>query len=254
MISLRFISYQILFLAWNLGLGLTCFWILLLPRACMLQFVRFYLGGIAILMRVVAGTDFRVMGREHIPSGPCVIAAKHMSPWETMILPLLGRSPAIVLKQELMRIPLWGWYAWKYGNVPVDRSAGSRAMLKMIDAARTVVADKRDILIFPQGTRLNPGEWKPYKVGTAALYRALKVPVVPVALNSGMFWSRTGKLLRTGIITVEFLPPIPPDTPRDAMMQQLQEAIETATNRLVTAEGGPITTISAVPVSEQEPN
>ncbi len=245
MIFLRFYCYQVLFLTWNLGLALTCIWILLLPRPYMLRFVRFYLGGIALLLRGVAGVGVRVIGREHLPPGPCVIAAKHMAPWETMMLPLLGRSPAIVLKQELMRIPLWGWYAWKYGNVPVDRSAGSRAMLNMIGAARAVVKDGRDILIFPQGTRLNPGEWKPYKIGTAALYQALKVPVVPVALNSGMFWSRKGKLLRTGMITVEFLPPIPANTPRATMMRQLQDAIETATDRLVTAEGGPAVIIPA---------
>ncbi|MEQ1652411.1 MAG: lysophospholipid acyltransferase family protein, partial [Hyphomicrobium sp.] len=147
MIPLRFLCYQILFLIWNLGLAFFCIWILLLPRACMLRFVRFYLGGIALLLRYVAGVGFRVVGREYLPLGPCVIAAKHMAPWETMILPLLGRSPAIVLKQELMRIPLWGWYAWKYGNVPVDRGAGSRAMLKMIGAARAVVKSGRDILI-----------------------------------------------------------------------------------------------------------
>lgn len=245
MIALRSFCFQILFIAWNLSLATVCLWILLLPRAYMLRFVRFYLSGIAWLMRVVAGVSMRVIGRENLPTGACVIAAKHMAPWETMILPLLGRSPAIVLKQELMRIPLWGWYAWKYGNVPVDRSAGSRAMLKMIGAARDVVKAGRDILIFPQGTRLNPGEWKAYKIGTAALYQALRVPVVPVALNSGVFWNRKGKLLRTGTITVEFLPAIPAGTPRSAMMQQLQDAIETATNRLVTAEGGPAVVIPA---------
>lgn len=233
MIALRFYGFQFLFLCWNFSLGIACLWILLLPRGVMLRFVRLYLGGIAWLMRAVVGVDFRVIGREHIPSGPCIIAAKHMAPWETMILPLLGRSPAIVLKRELMRIPLWGWYAWKYGNVPVDRSAGSKAMLTMIAAARQVTVEGRDILIFPQGTRLHPGQRKPYKIGVAALYQALHIPVLPVALNSGLFWSRHGGLRRTGTITVEFLPPIPPDLPRAEMMQQLQQAIETATDRLM---------------------
>ena len=243
MIFWRFICFQVIFFCWNLGLALLCLWILVLPRACMLQFVRFYLGGIALMMRYIAGVSFEVIGHENLPVGPCIIAAKHMAPWETMILPLLGRSPAIVLKQELMRIPLWGWYAWKYGNVPIDRSAGSRAVIKMIEAARTVIAAQRDILIFPQGTRLSPGTWKPYKIGTAALFNALKVPVVPVALNSGMFWDRRGKLRRTGKITVEFLPPIPADTTRTEMMRQLETAIETTTNRLVSDVGGPAVTI-----------
>lgn len=245
MIALRFLAYRILFFCWNLGLALTCLWVLALPRGFMFRFVRFYLGGITVLMKYVAGTDYRLVGHENLPATPCIIAAKHLSPWETMVLPLLGRSPAIVLKQELMRIPLWGWYAWKYGNVPVDRGAGSRAMVKMIRDAQAVVAAGRDILIFPQGTRLELGEWKPYKIGTAAMYSALKVPVVPVAIDSGLFWSRNGKLRRTGTITVTFLPPIPPGLPRETMMAQLQDAVEGATNRLVTAGGGPTVLIPA---------
>ncbi len=245
MIALRFLAYRVLFLCWNLGLAVSCLWVLALPRSFMFRFTRFYLGGITVLMKYVAGTDYRVIGRENLPATPCIIAAKHLSPWETMVLPLLGRLPAIVLKQELMRIPLWGWYAWKYGNVPVDRGAGSRAMVKMMKDARAVVAAGRDVLIFPQGTRLELGEWKPYKIGTAAMYAALNVPVVPVAIDSGLFWSRKGKLLRTGTITVEFLPPIPPGLPRETMMAQLQAAVEGSTNRLVVAGGGPIVLIPA---------
>lgn len=245
MIALRFFAYRVLFLCWNLGLAVSCLWVLALPRSFMFRFTRFYLGGITVLMKYVAGTDYRVIGRENLPATPCIIAAKHLSPWETMVLPLLGRLPAIVLKQELMRIPLWGWYAWKYGNVPVDRGAGSRAMVKMMKDARAVVAAGRDVLIFPQGTRLELGEWKPYKIGTAAMYAALNVPVVPVAIDSGLFWSRKGKLLRTGTITVEFLPPIPPGLPRETMMAQLQAAVEGSTNRLVVAGGGPTVLIPA---------
>lgn len=239
MISLRFWIFRILFLAWNTVLAIGCLWILLFPRPTVQRFVRFYLSGIAWLMRHVAGTDFKLVGAEHLPTTPCIIAAKHLAPWETMVLPLLGRSPAIVLKQELMRLPLWGWYAAKYGNVPVDRSAGARAMLKMLGEAKQVIQAGRDVMIFPQGTRLELGQWKPYKIGVAAMYGALNVPVLPVAINSGIYWSRNGKLKRHGTIIVEFLPPIPPGLKRDVMMAHLQDALETATNRLVTAEGGP---------------
>lgn len=245
MMVIRYWLFRILFFCWNLGLAICCLWILALPRVCMLHFVRFYLSGIAFLMKYVAGTDFRVIGKEHLPATPCIMAAKHLAPWETMVLPLLGRSPAIVLKQELMRIPLWGWYAWKYGNVPVDRAAGARAMLKMMSAARNVVKAGRDVLIFPQGTRLELGQWKPYKIGVAAMYSALNVPVLPIAINSGVYWSRNGKLQRTGTITVEFLPPIPPGLKRDVMIAQLQAVLEPATNKLVTAEGGPAVAVPA---------
>lgn len=237
--SLRYWIFRICFLGWNTCLAIFCLWILLFPRPTVQRFVRFYLSGIAWLMKHVAGTDFKLVGAENLPATPCILAAKHLAPWETMVLPLLGRSPAIVLKQELMRLPLWGWYASKYGNVPVDRSAGARAMLKMMGEAKKIIQAGRDVLIFPQGTRLELGEWKSYKIGVAAMYSALNVPVLPVAMNSGIYWSRNGKLKRTGTITVEFLPPIPPGLKRDVMMVQLRDGLENATNRLVTSEGGP---------------
>ncbi|MEJ0062338.1 MAG: lysophospholipid acyltransferase family protein [Alphaproteobacteria bacterium] len=246
MIFCRNLCFQILFFLWNFILAIVFLWVLLLPRRCLFALVGIYLGGISFLMRAVAGVSFRVLGQENLPAAPCIIAAKHLAPWETMILPRLGKSPAIVLKRELMWLPLWGWYAWKYGNVPVDRGAGAKAMRKMIHAARGVIKDGRDLMIFPQGTRLEPGEWKPYKTGVAALYQALGAPVLPVALNSGIYWSRGGKLKRTGTVTIEFLPVIPPGLPRAEMMRQLQDAIETATNRLVVAEGG-----MAVPAPDQ---
>jgi 1-acyl-sn-glycerol-3-phosphate acyltransferase len=238
MIALRFYLFCGLFLVWNLLLSVGGLPVLLFPPAVMRGFVRFYLGGIGVLLKYVAGTDYRVLGREHLPATPCIVAAKHLAPWETMVLPLLARAPAIVLKQELMRLPLWGWYAAKYGNVPVDRGGKARAMVQMLQAAKQVLASGRDVLIFPQGTRLELGEWQPYKIGVAGMYDALKVPVLPVAINSGVFWSRSGRLRRTGVITVEFLPPIPPGLSRSAMLTQLQDSIETATNRLVVAEGG----------------
>lgn len=239
MITLRFWIFRLCFLSWNIVLAVGGLWILAFPRPYVQRFVHFYLGGIAFIMKYIGGTDFRVIGMENLPATPCIIAAKHLAPWETMVLPLLGRSPAIVLKKELMKLPLWGWYAAKYGNVPVDRSAGAKAMLQMLGEAKKVIKTGRDVMIFPQGTRLELGEWKPYKIGVAAMYSALNVPVLPVAINSGIFWSRNGKLRRTGTITVEFLPPLPAGLHRNEMITQLQNMIETATNRLVIAEGGP---------------
>jgi 1-acyl-sn-glycerol-3-phosphate acyltransferase len=239
MITLRFWIFRFCFLSWNIGLAVFGLWILAFPRPYVQRFVRFYLSGTAFIMKYIGGTDFRVIGIENLPATPCIIAAKHLAPWETMVLPLLGRSPAIVLKKELMKLPLWGWYAAKYGNVPVDRSAGAKAMLQMLGEAKKVIKAGRDVMIFPQGTRLELGEWKPYKIGVAAMYSALNVPVLPVAINSGIFWSRSGKLRRTGTITVEFLSPLPTGLHRNDMIAQLQNVIEAATNRLVMAEGGP---------------
>lgn len=150
-------------------------------------------------------------------------------------LPL--RLPAYVLKRELMRIPLFGLYLRCAGMIPVDRTGGGGALKQMVAKARAAAAAGRHLLIYPAGTRTPPGERRAYHPGVAALYGQLDLPVVPVALNSGLFWGRRAFMKRPGVITVEFLPPIPPGLPRKQFMAELQARIETATERLVAAPG-----------------
>jgi 1-acyl-sn-glycerol-3-phosphate acyltransferase len=136
-----------------------------------------------------------------------------------------------VLKRELLRIPFYGWFLWKATAIPIDRTAGASAMRKMGQAAKAVLADGRPILIFPEGTRKKPGDAPDYKPGVAGLYGMLDVPCVPVALNSGAYW--TGFTKRPGTIVLEFLPPIPPGLKRAAFMAMLETRIETATAALL---------------------
>jgi 1-acyl-sn-glycerol-3-phosphate acyltransferase len=136
--------------------------------------------------------------------------------------------PAFVLKRELLSIPLFGWYLRKVGMIAVDRAAGASALRNMARQASEAFAEGRSILIFPEGTRVPPGESRPYHPGVAALYTQLKVPVVPVALNSGLFWGRRSFVKRPGTVTVQFLPPIPPGLDRKAFMRELESRIEAA--------------------------
>jgi 1-acyl-sn-glycerol-3-phosphate acyltransferase len=197
---------------------------------------RFWMQVLQAVLRLVVGLSYEVRGRERLPAGPAIIASKHQSAWETLIFHVLVPDLAVGLKYELTRIPVFGWYLMRGGAIRIDRGGAARALRSLVDGARAAAARGVSILIFPEGTRRAPEDPPDYKPGVAALYTALDLPVVPVALNSGLFWSRRSFMKRPGRITVEFLEPIPPGLDRRTFMAELQRRIETATARLV-AEG-----------------
>jgi 1-acyl-sn-glycerol-3-phosphate acyltransferase len=188
------------------------------------------------LLRVIAGTRSEYVGLERIPPGGLLVAAKHQSAWETIALVPIFEDPTFILKRELMWIPLFGWYLAKARCVPIDRRAGALALAKMNERAREEARAGRQILIFPEGTRKAPGARPAYKYGVAHLYDNLRVPCLPVALNSGLYWPRRSVIRRPGTIRMEILEPIPPGMPREVFFPVLQERIETASDRLL-AEG-----------------
>lgn len=157
--------------------------------------------------RVLLGIDVRVEGTR--PAGPALYAAKHQAMFETLELQRLLDGPAMALKRELADIPMWGWAARRYGALVVDREASSTALRKMMREASAAKAQGRSILIFPEGTRVSPGEQPPLKSGFAGLYRALALPTVPVACDSGVLWPRRGAK-RAGVVTFRFGEAIPP--------------------------------------------
>ena len=222
-----------LFLLWFVAvttiLSLIFLPVLMFPRGATVWLARLWSRATFLGLKIFAGIDWEIRG--HPPKGAVLVAAKHMSMWDTLALYLALDQPAIVLKRELLRIPFYGWFLAKAAAVPIDRSAGARALRKMSDAARTILAQDRPILIFPEGTRKKPGAAPDYKPGVAGLYGQLDVDCVPVALNSGVYW--TGFLKRPGTIVLEFLEPIPPGLKRDAFMAQLESRIETATAALL---------------------
>jgi 1-acyl-sn-glycerol-3-phosphate acyltransferase len=185
------------------------------------------------LLKHIVGLDFEVRGRDKLPKGPYLVASKHQSAWETFALIPLFRDPTLLMKRELFWIPFHGWFSYKFGMIPVDREAGPTALRRMLRAAEKRIKEGREIIIFPEGTRRPPGAPPDYKTGIVLLYNALKVPCVPVALNSGFFWPRRSFTRKPGTVIVEFLDPIPPGLPKAEFLRRLQEAIETASNRLL---------------------
>jgi 1-acyl-sn-glycerol-3-phosphate acyltransferase len=204
-----------------------------LPQHLAMAVVRFWAKVGLFLLRTVAGTNFEVRGRENIPPGGLIVASKHQSAWETFALIPEFTNPTYVMKHTIKRIPIFGWYTIKAGMIHVDRSGGSTALRALAARAREEVAKGRQLLIFPEGTRRPPGATPDYHTGIAFLYRALSVPVLPAALNSGLYWPRRSFLRYPGTIVLEFLPPIPPGLDSRLFMEKLEARIEPAADRLL---------------------
>lgn len=229
LLLLRSLAFQAVFLGFGTLLALYS----LIPlargdRAQLFAINALWARGINRLLRAIAGIHVRIEGLEQIPAGPVIIAAKHQSLWDTTIIFHLFGTPAVVMKQELLKIPIYGALCRGQGMIVVDREGGAKALKKMLADARAAAAEGRRIVIFPQGTRTRPGEPAPYQPGVAALYRDLKLPVVPAVVNSGCFWPKRGWRRPPGTIVLRFLAPIPPGLHRDDFMQALETRIETA--------------------------
>jgi 1-acyl-sn-glycerol-3-phosphate acyltransferase len=229
---LRSLLFNSAFFLLTALLGVVALPLLLAPRRLVMRFGRFWAQCVLALLKATVGLDGEVRGLDKLPPGPCLIAMKHQSAWDTLILPIVLGDPAVVLKRELLWVPFYGWYAVRAGSIAIDRGGGATALRRMVAAARRAAAEGRTVVIFPQGTRAAPGRRLAYQPGVAALYQALGVPLVPAAVNSGLFWGRRSFIKRPGRITLAFLDPIPPGLPRRELMPKLEHRIETATAAL----------------------
>src|SRR5437762_5402451 len=159
-----------------------------------------------------------------IPPGPHLIAVKHQSMFETIEIPRIANLPVIVMKKALADIPLFGWLTRRYGVIPVERSAGAKALRALVEQGRNAVATGRSVIIYPEGTRVRPGQTPALRSGFAGLYRALGLPVVPVAVDSGRLWGR-GLVKRSGTVTFKIGETIPPGLNRDQVEARVHLAI-----------------------------
>ncbi|MEO0960841.1 MAG: lysophospholipid acyltransferase family protein [Pseudomonadota bacterium] len=233
MIALRSLLFQVYLYTTSAVMTLGCLPLLVLPR-------RYTAAGINLWSRLqlwgaanITGITYEIRGAENLPDGPCLIASKHQSMWDTIFWAVGAKDPAIVLKKELTFVPLYGWYAMKAAMISIDRGSGPSAIRKLVRQGRKAVADGRPIMIFPEGSRMAPDAEPQYKPGAAALYTQLDIPCIPVALNSGMFWARRALRRQPGTIVVNILPAIQPGLKRREFMAQLEAAIEPATDKLV---------------------
>jgi len=233
---LRSIAFSIAFPLWT---GICCIVLAfgpLLPRKGALVMALLWVRSVAWVERHVLGLHYRVIGRENLPAqGAFIVAAKHQSTFETMKLHLILNDPAIVLKKELLSIPIWGPYLKQTGMIPIDRGAGRRAVGDMLTASEKAKAEGRPIVIFPQGTRIPVGIKRSYKSGVVALYQQLGLPILPLALNSGLFWPKSG-MKHGGTVTFSFLAPIEPGLEPESALSLLEQRLEAETDRLVETQ------------------
>ena len=231
MIGLRSLVFNFVFYGFTTALALLMLPALVLPRGAYTVIARLWATIVDRLLVAIVGVRIEVRGAERL-RGARLIACKHQSAWETIALNRLLADPCFVLKRELTWIPVFGWYLLKTRQVVVDRSGGARALKAMLRDARAAVAAGRQVVIFPEGTRVEPGLTRPYQAGVVALYRHLGVPVVPVAVNSGLAWGRRAFVKLPRLIVLSVLEPIPPGLGRRDFTARLQAAIETEARAL----------------------
>lgn len=236
MTAFRSALFFVLLQVWTLTLGTLYLPLLLTNERVVRAAAAFWVRGVFILLRVVCGLSWDVRGT--VPQGAALVASKHQSTLETFAFFLILGDPAVILKQELLKIPFFGWYLGKTGVIAIDRAAGTKALKEMVKGAEAAAALGRPVLIFPEGHRMDVGAAPDYHTGIAMLYGGLGLPCVPVALNTGCFWGRGSFAKRPGTAVIEFLEPIPAGMDRKAFMVELQARIEGATARLVAEATG----------------
>ena len=211
--------------------------LVLIDDAWALRAVRAYCRHVRWSARWMLGLHSVIRGE--VPRSECLIAAKHQSFLDIIMIVSAVPRPRFVMKKELMRTPIVGWYAKKIGCVPVDRGRRGRAVRQLVEDVGKGRLRPGQLIIYPQGSRIAPGDSAPYKIGTAVLYEQLAQPCVPAATNVGLFWPRQSVVRRPGLAVVEFLPPIAPGLSHDDLMARLEHEIESASDRLLAEAGLP---------------
>ncbi|MEM1380439.1 MAG: lysophospholipid acyltransferase family protein [Pseudomonadota bacterium] len=222
---------SVIFLAYmftvSIILGLIAF-PALLKREWSIAFSKLWARTVLAGLTVLCGIRDRVIGAEHIPNGPALIAAKHQSMWETLRLTILLPRPSFVLKKELKHWPIFSWYCRANGFIFIDRDAGVRSLRDMTNQARSRLDEGAQIVIFPEGTRSKPGERLPYQPGVAALAKSLGVPTIPIAHDSGRYWKQPGPDKAPGTIILQVFEPMTDFSNRKTFLRDLEATIEGA--------------------------
>ena len=236
MTLIRSLIFYIYMYSLMVFMGLVGLPLLLGPRTWSRSWLRVYLKMLWFGLRWIYGVTFEVRGREHLPAGGALVASKHMSMWETLAFWEILPDPAIILKKSLVYMPFFGWFAVKLGNISIDRDGGGKALKGMLRDAAKRGSENRQVLIFPKGTRVRPGEAPEFKPGIAGLYKSMNKPCIPVALNSGVHLETYCGLRKPGLIVVEFLEPIAPGLDKASFMNELHTRINQATDALLAAD------------------
>ena len=234
MIFARSLLFVALFYLWTAVLAiLMTLPVLLGPRRLVIAVFRFWAKGVIPLLDVCCAIKVEVRGAQHVPKGRALIAAKHQCMFDVFAQFAWLPDSCFVMRKELMRIPFFGWYAWKSGMIVIDREGGAKALRQLVREGQARLKEDRQLVIFPEGHRGEPGHAGDYQVGVAALYRDLGLPAQLVATNSGVHWPAHGFLRRPGTIVFEYLEPLPAGMKRADFMRAVEERIEAASNALL---------------------
>jgi 1-acyl-sn-glycerol-3-phosphate acyltransferase len=231
--TIRSYAFRAFVVLWMLVIGFTLPYLALRSDPAKIRAVsRVWCRGIMFGLRTICGLDFREIGLENRLAGPAIYACNHQSYWEALAFNLLVPDIAIVLKKSLLSVPLAGWFLRRCPMIAVDRERGAKSLREMLRQAQSIVAEGRSILIFPESTFQDTTGRVSFKSGAGALYRALGIAVIPVAVDSGIFWRGHQRLIRRGTVTVSYLPPIAPGLSPDSLVSHLEEVIYAERDRL----------------------
>lgn len=208
------------------------------PKKEVRQISRVWSTVIRYMLRIVCGIKVTVEGKEKLPATPYIIASKHQSALETILMHEIFDTPIFILKEELKKIPLFGYFVDRTGMIAINRNAGMSSLKRIIRAVQEKIAAGRNILIYPEGTRTKPGETIEYQAGIVALYQNdhINAPIVPVALNTGLIWPKNSYLKYPGTATIRILPPIKPGLGKEAFLETLKTTIEQESKKLLKPE------------------
>jgi 1-acyl-sn-glycerol-3-phosphate acyltransferase len=235
MMMARSVLFVALFYLWTLIAAIAALPTLLMPWPATRWCMRSWAKVVTAMLRLICGVRVEVRGREFLPTGAALIASKHQCMFDIFgTMAVLG-DPCYSARKELMRIPIFGWFGGKARTIVIDREGGAKALKKLVADTRDRLKHARQVVIFPEGHRGEPGQAGDYKPGVAALYRDLELPCTPLALNSGVHWPAHGILRHPGTIVFEFLAPIPAGLKRADFMRELEMRLETASNALLAA-------------------
>ena len=233
---LRSKLFDVVVVLWTLVLSpsLPVLWICGTPQTYLRMVARIWVQGLELAIWYVIGLKYVERGRENIPAGPCIIIANHQSPWETIVLAAKFTGAAFVAKREMIRIPAVGWFLKNYPMIMIERGAGVKAIRQLISESKSVLSEGRSIIIFPEGTRKSVSDPVVFKKGIELMYSELGVPVLPIALNSGVFWGPDRYFKYSGTITLSYLQPIMPGLLPQEFSQKAQTALQNEKEKLVT--------------------
>lgn len=254
MIFLRSTLFNLFFYGLTALACVLCLPALFMPRPRAMRVVKAFVRSVYALEKLFIGLDFEVRGQENLPtSGSFIVAAKHQSPYETMKLHILFDDPSVILKKELLKIPLWGKFLAKSDPIAINRGSKESAQ-QIIEGARRMQKQGRPIIIFPQGTRVYTWQTtqdKPYKSGAARMQETTGLTIIPLALNTGIFWPRRSWRKWPGKVVFEFLPPIAPGQAPSETMKQLEALLEAESKKL---ENEALTLNPRIPRSKRPPS